>query len=136
MIATSLMLLAALAADPTKTTPTEIIATCYFNDAKVDATLLHHVVDVKSKVASIGRDGIGGYIVNLEGRLHTTNVEARGNVRCHFEKTAVDTLARIRPGREITIRGVVRQIDDDTLRYVDPNVVVTIKNCELVGGAE
>jgi hypothetical protein len=136
MIATSLMLLATFAADPTKTTPTEIIATCYFNDAKVDATLLHHVVDVTSKVASVGRDGIGGYIVKLEARLHTPNVEARGNVHCYFEKTAVDTLARIRPGREITIRGVVRQIDDDTLRYVDPNVLVTIKNCELVGGAE
>jgi hypothetical protein len=113
-----------------------MIATCYFNDARVDATLLYHVVDVTSPVASIGRDGMGGYIVKLEARVQTASYAARGSVHCHFDKLALDTLARIRPGREVTIRGVVRGIDDDTLHYLDPNVLVTMKNCELLSGGE
>lgn len=136
MLTTSLMLLAALSAEPTKTTPAEIITVCYFNDAKVDATLLNHVVDVTSKVSSVVRDGIGGYIVKLDDRLQTTEFEARASVHCHFDSSSINALARLRPGRDVTIRGVVRKIADDTNRYIEANVQVTVKNCELVAGGE
>jgi len=137
MVTASLIVLAALASQPsTRTTPTEILTTCYFNDAKVDATLLHHVVDVTSRVASVDRDGIGGYIVRLEIQFQSAELTARSSVLCYFDGTSRDALARIRMGREVTIRGVVRKIDDDSRRYVDPNVQVTMKGCELVGGAE
>jgi hypothetical protein len=137
MSTASLILLAALVAQPaTRTTPTEILTTCYFNDAKVDATLLHHVVDVTSRVASVDRDGIGGYVVKLESQFQSAELTARSNVHCYFDGASRAALARIRLGREVTIRGVVRKIDDDLRRYVDPNVQVTMKGCELVGGAE
>ena len=136
MVTASLMLLVALSAQPTKTTPAEIITVCYFNDAKVDATLLNHAVDVTSKVTSIVRDGIGGYIVKLDARLQTTEFDARASVDCHFDSASIEVLSRIRPGREVTIRGVVRKIADDTNRYVDANVQVTVKGCQLVGGGE
>jgi hypothetical protein len=136
MIAASLILLATLSAEPTKTTPIEMLTVCYFNDAKADATLMNHLVDVTSKVSSIDRDGIGGYIVKLEAQLHSRDLIGRSSVLCHFDSTSRDALARIRPGREVTIRGVVRKIDDDTKRYVDANVQVTMKGCDLVGGAE
>jgi hypothetical protein len=133
MVTTSLMLLAALSAQPTKTTPAEIITVCYFNDAKVDATLLNHEVDVTSKVTSIVRDGIGGYIAKLDTRLQTTEFDARASVHCHFDGASINALTRVRPGREVTIRGVVRKIVDDMNHYVDPNVQVTMKSCALVG---
>jgi hypothetical protein len=136
MTAASLMLLAALSAQPTKTTPTEILAACWFNDAKVDATLMNHAVDVTSIVKSIDRDGIGGYIVKLETNVQAADLIARSSVLCYFDSTARDELARVRYGREVTIRGIVRKVDDDTRRYVDANVQVTMKGCELVAGAE
>lgn len=131
-----IVLLAALSAQPTKTTPAQILSVCYFNDANVDATLLHHVVDVTSAVASIDRDGIGGYVVKLEATVQSANLTARSSVHCYFDGASRDVLARLRPGREVTIRGVVRKVDDDTRRYVDPNVLVLMKGCELVAGAE
>jgi hypothetical protein len=137
MSTASVILLFALSAQPaTRTTLTEILTTCYFNDAKVDATLLHHVVDVTSRVASIDRDGMGGYIVKLEAQFQTADLIARSCVHCYFDGTSRDALARIGPGREVIIRGIVRKIDDDTRRYVDANVQVTMKGCELVAGAE
>jgi hypothetical protein len=130
------MLLAALSAEPIKTTPAEILTTCYFNDARVDATLLNHVVDVTSRVTSISRDGIGGYIVHLDSQLQTTAFIARVNVACHFDPASREMLARVRPGREVSIRGLVRRVDDDVNRYVDGNVQVTMRGCELLSGAE
>src|SRR6476620_498403 len=124
MSTASLILLAALSAQPTKTTPAQILTVCYFNDANVDATLLHHAVDVTSTVASIDRDGIGGYIVKLEADVQSANLTARSSVHCYFDGASRDELARVRPGRTITVRGVVRRIDDDARRFVDPNVLV------------
>ena len=132
----SLILLAALSAQPTRTTPNDILVTCWFNDAKVDATLMNHVVDVTSKVTSIDRDGIGGYIVRLESQIQAADLIARSTVLCYFDASARDQLARIRRGNDITIRGIVRKVDDDTRRYVDANVQVTMKNCDVIGGAE
>ena len=57
-------------------------------------------------------------------------------MHCYFDGTLRDVLARVRPGREIMVRGVVRKIDDDTRRYVDPNVLVIMKGCQVVAGAE
>ena len=136
MTTASLMLVAVLAVQPTKTTPAEILRVCYFNDARVDATLLHHAVDVTSSVASIDRDGIGGYIVKLQAQIQNSQFDGRSSVLCHFEGAARDALAGILPGRVVTIRGVVRKVDDDSRRYVDPNVQVTMKGCQLVAGAE
>ena len=136
MTTASLMLLVTLAAQPARTTPAEILAVCHFNDASVDAVLLNHVVDVTSPVETIIRDGIGGYIVRLEANVQFARFEGRSCVLCHFEGASREVLARIRPGREVTIRGVVRQVDDDSRRYVDPNVQVTMKRCEVVVGAE
>jgi len=99
MTTASLILLAALSAEPTKTTPTEILATCYFNDARVDATLLNHAVDVTSKVASIDRDGIGGYVVRLEAQVQSAELTARSRVNCYFDPLARGVLARVRPPR-------------------------------------
>ena len=89
-----------------------------------------------SKVATIDRDGIGGYIVRLETQVQSAESTARSRVNCYFDPLARDGLARVRPGREVTIRGIVRKVDDDTRRYVDPNVQVTMKSCELISGAE
>jgi hypothetical protein len=36
----------------------------------------------------------------------------------------------------VTIRGLVRKVDDDTRRYVDPYVLTTLKGCELLAGGE
>src|SRR5262245_57106874 len=104
MISAALMLLATLAAEPTTTTPAEMLTVCYFNDAKADATLMNHLVDVTSKVSSIDRDGIGGYIVKLDAQLHTRDLIGRASVLCYFDSTSRDALARIRPGRDVTIR--------------------------------
>ena len=136
MTSATLILLAVLSVQPIKTTPAQILATCHFNDADVDATLLHRTVDVSSKVASIDRDGIGGYVVKLEADVQSADLTARSRVHCYFDGTLRDVLARVRPGREIMVRGVVRKIDDDTRRYVDPNVLVIMKGCQVVAGAE
>jgi hypothetical protein len=97
---------------------------------------MNHAVDVTSIVKSIDRDGIGGYIVKLETNVQAADLIARSSVLCYFDSTARDELARVRYGREVTIRGIVRKVDDDTRRYVDANVQVTMKGCELVAGAE
>lgn len=127
-----LIALTLLAAEPTKTTPADMLLTCYFNDARVDATLLHHLVEVRGKVATIGRDGLGGYVLRFEDELHTHRFQARIEVRCHFDAAGRDALARVKLGQEVTVRGVVRQVADDTQRYVDGNVQVVMKQCELV----
>jgi len=132
MSPTLFLLAAALIAEPTKTTPAQILTTCYFNDAKVEATLLNHVVDVTSKVTSIDRDGLGGYVVRLDDALHTPDYIARVNVCCYFDAAARDALAGVARGRVITVRGVVRKISDDVTRFVDGNVQVSVKDCELV----
>jgi hypothetical protein len=136
MSPTSLILLAALSAQPTRTTPTEILTTCYFNDASVDAMLLNHAVEISGRVAAVDRDGIGGYIVKLEEQLQTAELTARSSVHCYFDARAQGALARITPGVPATIRGVIRKIDDDARRYVDANVLVTVKQCEIVGAPD
>ncbi len=131
MNAAILIVVAALAAQPTKTTPLEMLKICAFNDALADAALLHHVVDVTSKVTAIERDGIGGYIVYLDATLHSSALIGRARVCCRFDPPARDALAQIVPGAEVTIRGVVREIDDELDRLVDSHVQLTLRSCEL-----
>lgn len=128
----ALIALALLAAEPTKTTPSDMLLTCYFNDARVDATLLHHVVEVRGKVANIGRDGLGGYVLRFDDALHTHRFQARISVHCQFDAASREALSKVRMGQEIAVRGIVRQVVDDAHRYVDGNVQVTMKQCELV----
>lgn len=135
MTAAVLILAAALSAQPTKTTPLEMLKICAFNDALADASLLHHVVEVTSKVTSIERDGIGGYIVHLDASLHSTGLIGRVKVCCRFDPPARDALAQIVPGADVTIRGVVREIDDELTRLVDSHVTLTMRGCELVVAA-
>jgi len=136
MNAAVLLVAAALSAQPTKTTPLDILKICYFNDALADAAFRHHVVEVTSKVTSIERDGIGGYVVYLDNTLHTTNVIGRVKVCCRFVGASRDALAKVQPGADVTIRGVVREIDDRLDRFVDSNVKITMMECEVVAGAE
>lgn len=128
----ALIALALLAAEPTKTTPADMLLTCSFNDARVDATLLHHVVEVRGKVANIGRDGLGGYVLRFDDELHTSRFQARISVHCHFDAAGREALAKVRIGQQVAVRGIVRQVLDDAQRYVDANVQVTMKQCELV----
>jgi hypothetical protein len=136
MVAAVLLAAAALTAQPTKTTPADILKICYFNDALADASLMHHLVDVSSKVTAIERDGIGGYILHLDATHHSTHLIGRVKVCCHFDGPARSSLAKVQPGTEVTIRGVVREIDDQLNRFVDSHVKVTMRNCEVVAGAE
>lgn len=136
MYAALLLAAAALSVQPTKTTPVDIIKICYFNDALADAAFMHHWVEVTSPVATIERDGIGGYVANLEGNLHSTLLIGRAKVCCYFDPAARESLAKIRPGTPVTLRGVVREINDQLDRMVDSNVKVYMFNCEVVAGAE
>lgn len=136
MYATLLIAAAALSVQPTKTTPVDMLKVCYFNDALADSSLLHHWVEVTSKVTAIERDGIGGYIVHLDGTLHSTTLIGRVKVCCLFDSASRDALAKIRPGTEVTLRGIVREINDQLDRIVDSNLKVTMRNCEVVAGAE
>ena len=136
MHAAILIVAAALAAQPTKTTPLEMLKVCAFNDALADASLLNHVVEVTSKVTAIERDGIGGYIVHLDAALHSSGLIGRIKVCCRFDPPARNSLAAIAPGADVTIRGVVREIDDELTRLVDSHVTLTMRSCELVAGAE
>src|SRR5436190_91877 len=122
MYAALLLAAATLSVQPTKTTPVDMLKICYFNDALADAAFLHHWVEVTSKVTSIERDGLGGYIVYLDGTLHSTTLIGRVKVCCLFDPASRDSLAKIRPGADVTIRGVVREINDQLDRIIDSNV--------------
>jgi len=136
MFAAVLIAAASLSVQPTKTTPLDMLKICSFNDALADASFMHHWVEVTSPVSSIERDGIGGYIVHLDANLHTTQMIGRVHVCCRFDPLTRDSLARIQPGTVVTLRGVVREIDDKLTRFVDSNVQITMRNCEVVAGAE
>jgi hypothetical protein len=136
MVATLLIAAAALSVQPTKTTPLDMLKICSFNDALADDAFLHHWVEVTSKVSSIERDGIGGYIVHLDATLHTTQMIGRVKVCCVFSPASRVALAKIRPGADVTLRGVVREIDDQLDRMVDSNVKLWMFNCEVAAGAE
>jgi hypothetical protein len=132
----SLLLAAALATaqpGPAKTTPVEILDTCRFNAALADETLLHHVVELTGQVSEIERDGIGGYVVRIAGSRHEADFTGRIEILCHFRGTARPELAKIKPGVAVTIRGVPRELIDHLHFPVDRNVVLTVKDCELVG---
>jgi hypothetical protein len=136
MYAAVLIAAAALSVQPTKTTPLDMLKICSFNDALADSAFMHHVVEVTSPVSAIERDGIGGYIVHLDASLHTTQMLGRIHVCCKCDPLTRDALARIRPGAVVTVRGVVREIHDKLDRIVDSHVVITMRNCEVVAGAE
>ena len=57
--------------------------------------------------------------------------------RAHEEDATLGAdLARIKSGVPVTIRGVPRELTDHLHFPVDRNVVVKMKDCELVAGAE
>jgi hypothetical protein len=121
---------------PNKTTPVEVLQTCRFNAALADETLLHHWVELTASVTQIERDGIGGYVVRVDGDVHESDFIGRVEIVCHFRSTSRTDLARIKPGVPVTIRGVPRELTDHLHFPVDRNVVVKMKDCELVAGAE
>jgi hypothetical protein len=120
----------------TKTTPIEVLQACRFNAALADETLLHHWVELTANITEIERDGIGGYVVRVEGDVHESDFLGRVEIVCHFRGTARADLARIKSGVPVTIRGVPRELTDHLHFPVDRNVVVKMKDCELVAGAE
>jgi hypothetical protein len=120
----------------TKTTPIEVLQTCRFNAALADETLLHHWVDLTATITEIERDGIGGYVVRVNGQTHESDFIGRVEIVCHFRGTARGDLARIQPGVPVTIRGIPRELTDHLHFPVDRNVVLKMKDCELVAGAE
>ncbi len=133
---TSLLLAAVLVAAPTKATPVEVLSICRFNAALADDALMHHVVDLTAAVTEIERDGIGGYIVRVDAETHESDFIGRVEICCHFSGTARSALATIRPGQAVTIRGVPRELRDHLAFPIDKNVRITMKDCELVAGAE
>jgi len=136
MYAAVLIAVASLSVQPSKTTPLDMLKICSFNDALADASFMHHWVEVTSPVSSIERDGIGGYVAHLDANLHTTQMIGRIHVCCRFDRLTRDSLAKIRPGTVVTLRGVVREINDKLDRMVDSNVEITMRNCEVAAGAE
>ena len=107
-----------------------------FNAALADATLLNHVVDLTGAVSEIERDGIGGYIVLVEGRSHLGDFVGRVEIRCHFPASARNGLAKIQPGEAVTIRGVPRELRDQLHFPIDRNVSLRMKDCQLLEAAE
>lgn len=132
----ALFLASALAAAPTQTSPAEVLGICRFNAALADESLMHHVVDLTGVVSEIERDGIGGYIVLLEGKSHLGDFVGRVEIRCHFSPTARSGLAKIKQGEAVTIRGVPRELRDHLHFPVDRNVSITMKDCQLLEAAE
>jgi hypothetical protein len=128
----SLMLAAVFVAAPTKTTPVEVLTVCRFNAALADATLMHHVVDLTGTVTEVERDGIGGYIVRLDAQTHEPDFIGRVEICCHFSGTARGSLATIKPGLPVTIRGVPRELRDHLSFPLDKNVRVVMRDCELI----
>src|SRR5437868_8118317 len=112
MYAASLLLAATFSDQPTTTTPGEMLGICRYNAATADAALMHHVVEISSRVAVVDRDGIGGYIARLEARVDTPLMMDRIRVCCYFDGVSRGDLARIKPGEVVTIRGVVREMKD------------------------
>ncbi|MDX1944826.1 MAG: hypothetical protein SFU86_05405 [Pirellulaceae bacterium] len=139
-----------LSAPPTKTTPLEVLKISRFNAAQVDDLFLHHWVDLTGIVTEVERDGIGGYNVKIEARLHEPDFLGRIEIVCHFGSTASyfqgsdhgfagnqrKDLAQIKPGVPVTIRGIPRKVKDHLHFPIDRNIVFTMKDCELVAGAE
>jgi hypothetical protein len=131
----SLMLAAVLVAAPTKTTPVEVLAVCRYNAALADDTLMHHVVELTADVTEVERDGIGGYVVRVAGQSHEPDFIGRVEILCHFAGTARSTLATIRPGQAVTIRGVPRELRDHLSFPLDKNVRIVMRDCEVVVAA-
>jgi hypothetical protein len=132
----ALFLASALVAAPTASTPLEVLGICRFNAALADETLLHHVVDLTGTVSRIERDGIGGYIVLLEGKNHLGDFAGRVEVHCHFSASVRSGLAKIKPGEVVTIRGVPRELRDHLHFPLDRNVSIKMKDCQLLEAAE
>jgi hypothetical protein len=132
----SLMLAVILVAAPTKATPIEVLSVCRFNAALADESLLHHVVDLTCTVTEIERDGIGGYIVRIDTETHESDFIGRVEIHCHFTGTSRTALAAIKPGEVVTIRGVPRELRDHLSFPLDKNVRITMKDCQVVAGAE
>ena len=42
----------------------------------------------------------------------------------------------IRPGMPVTLRGIVRDLRDHLHFTIDKNVLLTMRNCEVLAGAE
>jgi hypothetical protein len=136
MLTAPLLAAAVLVAAPTKTTPVEVLATCHYNAALADETLMHHVVELTGTVAEVRRDGIGGYIVRMDATTHESDFIGRIEIRCHFGVAARGALGRIRPGAAITVRGVPRELRDHLHHPIDRNLRMTVKDCELAVGGE
>lgn len=132
----ALFLASALVAAPTQTSPVEVLGICRFNAALADETLLHHVVDLTGTVSAIERDGIGGYIVLLEGKSHLGDFAGRVEIRCHFSASARSGLSKVKPGEAVTIRGVPRELRDHLRFPIDRNVSIKMKDCQLTESAE
>jgi hypothetical protein len=131
----SLMLAAVVVAAPTKTTPVEVLTVCRFNAALADETLMHHVVELTGIVTEVERDGIGGYIVRMDGEAHESDFIGRVEICCHFIGTARPALAGIKPGQAVTIRGIPRELRDHLSFPLDKNVRIKMKDCELLVAA-
>ena len=149
MFTASLVLAASLVAAqpaPTKTTPLEVLEMARFNAAQLDALFLHHWVDLTGTVTSVERDGVGGYVVKLEGSTHQPDFLGRIEIHCRFASNSSyysgsdhgfagnnrSDLAQIKPGVAVTIRGIPRKVKDHLHFPIDRNVVYTVMDCELV----
>jgi hypothetical protein len=132
----SLFLASALIVAPTQTSPVEVLGICRFNAALADDELLNHLVDLTGTVSEIERDGIGGYIVLLEGKSHLGEFAGRVEIRCYFSASARSGLAKIKPGEAVTIRGVPRELRDHLHFPVDRTVSIKMKDCQLLEAAE
>ena len=66
--------------------------------------------------------------MRLETPSAKQELTARSPVNCYFDPLARDGLARVRPGREVTIRGIVRKVDDERAALcANPNVQVAVE---------
>ena len=120
---------------PTPTTPTEVLNIWRFNAALADDAIFHHVVELTGPVSEIYRDGMGGYIVRFDAAVSDPDWTGRIEIHCHFAGAARSALASVKPGVEVTIRGIPRQMRDHLTFLVDPNVRLDVKDCTVAAAA-
>jgi hypothetical protein len=134
----SLLVTALLAVQPAAAplSPIEVLDVVRFNAAATDDAILHRVVELTGEITEVYRDGIGGYVVRLDGAIEEANRSGRIEIHCHFAATARADLAKIKPGEPVTLRGIPRTTKDHLHWPVDPNVRIDVKSCALAAAGE